>query len=224
MRISTFSALLLASMAISGVQAAPVVTNGSLTGPVANFGVPTGWSIFSGSPDTMDETSNVGIPGALDFVALPIGPSPDGGTWVGLGREGTSFVERFGQSIGGFTVGAQYVLSWYFGNFGYNGVSPAYDQPNAIEVLLDGVSLGANPLLGPDRTWVAQTLQFTATAATHEISFQPVSGNKSYLSIDGIALADAVTGEVPEPNTSWLLGAGIALALCINRRRWTTRG
>ena len=29
----------------------------------------------------------------------PIGPSPDGGTWVGFAREGAGFVESFGQSL-----------------------------------------------------------------------------------------------------------------------------
>jgi hypothetical protein len=124
MPISMFRAMLLSGIASLIVQAAPIVANGSLTGPIANGGVPPSWTLLSGSPDTMDQNNNVGVPGSTQFVVAPSGPSPNGGTWVGIGREGNGFIERFGQSISGFTVGAQYIVSWYFGNFGYNGVFP----------------------------------------------------------------------------------------------------
>lgn len=204
--------LLLAALAVSALYAAPIVVNGSLTGPITNGGIPPGWTLLSGSPDTMDQNNNVGVPGDVQFVAAPVGPSPDGGTWVGFGREGDGFIERFGQSLSGFTIGAQYTVSWYFGNFGYSGTTPAYSGDQGIEVLLDGVSVGSSGLLGPGRTWVAQSLIFTATSGTHQLQFQPVSGNKSYISIDGISLAGTETG-VPEPATSALMAAGLAAAV-----------
>lgn len=170
----------------------------------------------------MDEGNNVGVIGALTFVTLPIGPSPDGGTWVGIGREGNGFVERFGQTVTGFTIGAEYILSWYFGNFGYNGVSPAYDGANAIEVLVDGTSVGSNALLPTARTWTAQSLTFTATAATQEISFRAASGNKSYISIDGITLADA-GGGIPEPKAAFLAAGGLCVLALLGRRRKDSR-
>jgi len=100
-------ALLVAGIAIGSSQAAPIVANGSLTGAITNGGVPPSWTLLSSSPDTMDQNNNVGVLGLTSFVAAPIGPSPDGGTWVGIGREGSGFVERFGQTISGFAVGSQ---------------------------------------------------------------------------------------------------------------------
>ncbi|MDI1348142.1 hypothetical protein, partial [Aquabacterium sp.] len=78
-------------------QAASIVVNGSLTGSIANMGTPSGWQTLEGTPDTLDGGNNVGVTGATDFAVAP-SASPDGGTWVGLGING-SYVERFGQVL-----------------------------------------------------------------------------------------------------------------------------
>ena len=197
------------SMALTA-QAA-TITNGSLTGPIANYGVPSGWVIVAGSPDTMDENHNVGTTG-VPFQSAPSGPSPDGGTWVGIGRA-DSFIETFGQTVTGFSVGTQYVLSWYQGNFGAIVSPPHYVLDNAIQVLIDGSPTGAGSVIpsGPD--WSTDSIVFTATSVSHQIDFTLLNPDPAYISIDGIALS-----VVPEPATLSLLALG-GLALISRRRK-----
>ena len=53
------------------ILAAPILINGSLTGAIANGGVPTGWTVLSPSPDTMDETTTSVGPLAVLGQHLP---------------------------------------------------------------------------------------------------------------------------------------------------------
>ena len=110
--------LLFAQYAAAG----PVLVNGSLTGPIANAGLPPGWTVVSPSPDTMDENNNVGCCGS--FQATP-SASPDGGTWIGFADDGGGFLEQFGQSVSGFDIGTSYDVSWYQANFGYSSYTNA---------------------------------------------------------------------------------------------------
>ncbi len=108
MRLLRFAAI--PALAVC-LQAGPILTNGSLTGPIANASLPSGWDIFIGSPDTMDQNNNVGVTDLLSFIVAPGSPSPDGGTWVGFGRDpGSGFIEQFGQTLSGFTPGVEYSL------------------------------------------------------------------------------------------------------------------
>lgn len=191
------------------------ITNGSLTGPIQNGGVPTGWTLLLGSPDTMDENNNVG--GANGgFGATPT-PSPNGGTWLGVGRDGTGFIERFGQTVSGFTVGQQYRLSWYTANFGF--VSFGYSQPNFFEVLVGGTAVGSGASRAVSTGWVLESVTFTALASSQAIAFQLGSNNKSYMSIDGISLSAVTSGVVPEPSTYVLMVTGLTLLGGLSRRK-----
>jgi hypothetical protein len=173
--------------------------------------VPTGWTLLLGSPDTNDVNHNVG--GGTPFGIAPSGPSPDGGTWVGMGAD-NGFVERFGQGITGLTIGQTYTVSWYAGNFGAQ-TGGGYLGTNAIQVLLDGVATGHGNFLALGADWYAQSLSFTATANSQFLAFQLETSEKSYLSIDGISV-----GAVPEPGTYALMFAGIAaLGLVVRRRQ-----
>lgn len=198
------------------VGQAQSITNGSMTGVCANAGVPTGWSAQLASPDIVDPSCNVGVP-ALGFAASA-SSSPDGGTWVGLGREGGVFIERFGQVVGGFTIGQSYTLSWYVSNFGTDQ-NLGYTNPNQIEFLLSGVSAGTGSMRALGQGWFAESVIFIATAASHDIAFQLGSGNKSYMGIDGVALAATGTDVVPEPATMTLLATGLAGMAAARRKK-----
>lgn len=206
--LSALAGLLL----LPSLAGAVSLVNGSLTGPIANNGVPPGWSILGGSPDTMDENNNVGV--GTPFGIPPIGPSPDGGTWVGFAREGLGFVESFGQTISDFTVGQSYTLSWYAGNFGAQ-TGPGYVAPNAIEVLLSGAVVGSGALLPLGRIWYAEQISFVATAMSHQLAFRLRDNPAAYLSIDGISLQPS---RVPLPAPILLLGAALG-GLALVRRR-----
>lgn len=185
--------------------AAPTILNGSLTGPIANGATPPSWTLINGSPDTMDQNNNVGVAG--DNTSFAAGPtvSNDGGTWVGLGREG-AFVETIGQLVNGFVAGTLYTIFWEHANFGY---SPAgYTGANEIEVLIDGMSIGSGASLGLDRLWHDESVSFIATAASHQVNFRLGADTKAYHSIDGIGIRGG--NQVPEPLSLALVGLGLA--------------
>lgn len=193
------------------------LANPSLTSPVANNAVPFGWSIQAGSPDINDINSPVGFPAgpAIGFAVTP-SPSPDGGTWVGLGTDDSfGFTERFGQFVSGFTVGTDYSVSWYAANFGVTGaaVGGAFDSPGSVEFFLNGNSVGMGEVLPLQTGWVLQSLSFTATAATQQLAFGAVLGPTAYLAIDGIAVT-----VVPEPATTALMLAGLVGVVASTRR------
>jgi hypothetical protein len=201
-------------LASTGMAEASLLTNGSLSGAIANSGVPAGWTILNGSPDTIDEANNVG--GGTPFVTPPSGPSPDGGTWVGFARDG-GFFESFGQSVGGLLVGESYSLSWYEGNFGA-ATGAGYGGDNVIQALIDGTPVGTGNTLAGGADWHSAALSFVAPASSVMLSFRLRDTTRSYLSIDGIALEAQNAAATPEPVSAALLGAGL-LGLAGLRRR-----
>lgn len=214
LRLATLSVLLLAAFT---ARAESLVVNGSLDGSIANMDVPTGWTVLAGTPDTMDPTSNVGVSGWLSFGVAPTA-SPDGGTWVGLGVDG-SYIEQFGQTLSGLTIGQTYTVSWQAANFGINNASNSYLGSNAIGVVLDGVSIGQGASLSLSSSWSTESLTFVATSTSQLLSFRLAGTEKSYLGIDGISVtAGGVTPAVPEPTTWALMAVGLVAVGAARRR------
>ena len=132
--------IVICAILFTGNVSATLIVNGSLTDFIANSGVPSGWSINSKSPDTND-VNNAANAGNIYDVSASV--SPDGGTWVGVGREGTDFQESFGQLVTGFTIGKQYKLSWFDAHFG----SAGFTSDNSFEAMIDGATIGEGSLL-----------------------------------------------------------------------------
>lgn len=197
--------LIIAIACVSFSTVAQSIDNGSLTGPVANAAVPSGWSSLLESPDTNDENNAAGLaldPATIIWGVTPSGPSPDGGTWVGFAASDVGpFQESFGQTVTGLTIGVEYEISWYAANFGaiLNNGTDEYLQVNEVDVLIDGTSTGTGGPLPVSPDWVSQSLTFVATAVSHEIAFQPSTLVKSYLQIDGIALSLSSAPPVTPP-------------------------
>jgi hypothetical protein len=199
--------LILTFAGASFSASAQSIDNGSLTGPIANAGVPPGWVTLLQSPDTNDPNNPAGIndPGVITWTVAPSGFSPDGGTWVGFAAITPEFRERFGQTVTGLTIGEEYELSWYAGNFGAiqgGEGGETFTEANAVEVFLDNVSIGDGGSLPVAADWISQSLTFVATAASHEISFGPLNMVDSYLQIDGISLTLSSAPPPPTPATS----------------------
>lgn len=212
------ASLLAASCAITSTLTQAQLVNGSLTGDITNAGTPPGWTTTSESPDTIDAAHNVGVPTGLPY-SVPFGAipnaSPDGGTWVGMGSD-IDFIESFSQTLNGLTLGGTYSVSWFAGNFGAAGPY-GYVQPNAINVLINGLSIGAGSTHSIGSDWYAESASFIAGATSQTLSFQLATSAKSYMSIDGIAVT--AVSAVPEPETYAMLLAGLGLIGAVARRR-----
>lgn len=201
-------------LCVGSVHAA-LITNGSLTGSLANSVVPSGWSSLSGSPDTNNEINAAFSGNIYDTAAIS---SPDGGTWVGLAREGNSFVESFGQTVTGLNIGSQYALSWYDAHFGALGT---YNQNNSIEAFINGSSIGVGALLSVGSEWFLESLIFTAVTESIDLSFKLASGSKAYLQIDGISLESAVSA-VPIPAAAFLFAPALLGFMGLRRKAKST--
>lgn len=233
----TLTALVLSATLVAPSAHAAVielVTNGSLTGVIANMGLPNGWTsglsdtTSPSTPDTMDETHNTGIAG-FGFGAAA-STSPDGGTWVGIGRNFGIVNENFYQAISGFEVGKEYTLSWYNANFGIDhtytsGTQVEYTGTNQVlATLTNGSSIfsftGSSRALSEG--WFLNSFTFTPTLDNYTLSFSLNNPTKSYLSIDGISITTEVTA-IPEPSTWSFLMLGLVAIGFETRRRSLVR-
>jgi len=193
----------------------PVLTNGSLTGPVGAGIVPPGWAPASGTPDTCDASGpfNYGLPWVL---------SPDGGTFVRGGSNGVSTFETMSQVIGGFDVGVTYQIDFFQTNLGFVNAGVMTGAVGNWEFGIDGVVFDTSvPVVRPAtisdlNVWTPDSVTFVATVPSHTLTVGAAlisGGTAAYMGIDGIRIT-----EVPAPGMIGVLGLSGVAALRRRRR------
>lgn len=93
--------------------------------------------------------------------------SPDGGTWVGIGL-GNEQPESFGQMVNRHPGGLYFSLTWYDANFGYSPSHFGFTHANAVEVFIDGKSVGTGTTLALGSEWHSEHRYFLAPSGPFE--------------------------------------------------------
>jgi hypothetical protein len=187
-------ACLLALGMFATAEAAPVLVNGSLDGPVGPDTAATGWTIANSTPDIVNES------GPFNKTDVPWTLSPDGGTFVrgnGHHSDPGQFSEAFEQEVSGFSVGESYTLEFFQTNLGFLDFDEWLNRDGHWGLFIDGNLVGQSTTIsGPPTsdtpiTWVSDGISFTATNATHTIRLQSFTDDESgiaYMGIDGLEL------------------------------------
>jgi hypothetical protein len=211
-KIGLLSGFVAAAVAASGASAANLVTNGSFETPVigAPFHstlIPTGWT-KGGS--------------AGDASIWRVGYSDSGGT-VSVAGEGMQFVTMGGgfsgtgsttwsQALAGLTIGGVYQLDFKIAAEG------ACCGAQSVLVDFVGSSTGAQSFTAPSpaanywKDWLEQGMTFVAAASDVTLRF-------TYTGRYDMGLDDIRVTPVPEPATTALWAAGLAMLGVVVRRR-----
>ena len=133
--------------------------------------IPTGWTIVSGTTD-VSNTTNAG--GSLIWYQTPnpiVNPPNGHNTWVG--GFGTEAVQT---TVTGLTIGTTYNFLFYaaqievdLSSFGDARLMPPVD--GLLEVNIPGIGSFTYTLNGTFSGWSLETLTFTATSSSHDITF-----------------------------------------------------
>jgi hypothetical protein len=220
-KLKSLLAMAAISFTLSGQSTAVSITNGSFEGlPTSvnrdtfNSTLPTGWTTTIQSPDTFNA--------ATSFENFAWSSSNDGGDFAHIiALQSPTLVEGFFQSVAGLTIGQQYEISFEQSvsnsNFANTGAS------GFIEVVFGSTTQNSDtlvvPSLGSTASWIQQTLLFTATAETQDLTFTArptIGGQRVELAIDGVSISEQ--NGVPVPATMMLLSLGLA-AVGYQRRR-----
>ena len=205
---------------LSTVSAEPVIVNVDFENDTLGFTVWPGY-VGNGNPETISGWTGEGGRGINPVNLDHDNPAPfrDNGnndTHVAF-LQGTSSIS---QTVGGFTVGSEYVLTLEF-----NSRNCCGDAPVGFVFLNDVLAAdtidvfggdGGTPPVGADADWYPASIPFTATTEdiVVKIATAPAAGGDSTLVVDNVAFS-----VVPEPNTCILMLLGLLGFISAARRR-----
>jgi hypothetical protein len=243
-------ALSAATFAICGASHAAFVTNGDFesttngtnqklgTGGTTNL---TGWTLSQPGPNSpiamvygvngADSGANATTVGQLwgpgNGTANGLtATSPAGGNFIASDAD-PAFAGTFSQTLSGLTVGAQYVLSFYYAAAQYRNAAGT-DWNGATFSRWAG-SIGNQQFSTPTLNivshgfsgWQQFSVTTTATSATEVLSFLAFGGPSGLppaALLDGVTLTAVITA-VPEPAAYSLMLLGLAGLFVVGQRK-----
>lgn len=143
--------------------------------------------------------------------------SPEGGNYLlASGFDAASNPFKISQTITGLTAGNTYNVNFYQGTVSvvnWTGDSTGWWQvgfggaTQNSQTMMDSAAGGTN--------WQSQSLTFTASGDTQELSFTSLGSSLPWNALDGISVTPAA---VPEPSGAVLVGS-VGLLYLLRRRR-----
>ncbi len=171
--------------------------------------------------DDLDPTSSTDIFDATtSFNSFTWLPSSDGGTFVhAIGPPLSNFPgEGIIQEIVGLTIGTTYEVNFeqsYSRSTNANqGTGGHWEVVFGAETKQSDFMV--SPTLGVAFGWQDQSMLFTATSETQNLSFQAVSpnvGDRIGVALDGVSIS-----AVPVPGAVWLFGSALGLLAWMRRK------
>jgi len=110
------------------------------------------------------------------------------------------------QSIGGFSTGAEYLLTFYAGSRYFDN-SPFSDGNQTVQVTIDGSVIGTWSLTSFTPFTLESVLFSVPTGGTHTLSLNGITPGDHTAFVSGVSITQAV----PEPGTLLLVGSAIGL-------------
>lgn len=187
----------------------------------------TTWSLSGGtSADTCIMTDTPFCSNLQDWNGLTpsFGPSapPNASNAFADPLDQTKHV-TLSQTITGLTVNAQYTLSFSQAGFTLSNAASTPTVPEYWQVTF-GTDVQNAATMNVDRTtvvdWTAQTMTFTAKAATETLSFLTKTASSTvsqFAALANVSLTQNTTS-VPEPASLGLFGLGLAGLAALRRR------
>lgn len=174
-----------------------------------------GWTVSTGSVDWIGSgwtdagaRTNPALSGSIDLN--------------GLGAGGVS------RTLTGLTSGATYAVSFYLAGNPFNGTTWSAIQNGTLTFgsATQALTFDTTGRSASNMGWTAVTYNFVATGSTQTVTFASTDapGDPNGIAIDGVSVSllngpPPPPSGIPEPATTALMGAGLAVLAMIRYRR-----